>query len=78
MGPLLFPLEPSDFAKNGVFWAKSKSSRGGGWGPPANFFFPEILLTLLEHVFGRFSNITPSEPLSLDIAHFYNGISGQK
>ena len=33
VGPLPSPLEPPDFAKNGVFWAKSKSSRGGGGFP---------------------------------------------
>ena len=32
----------------------------------------------LKHVFGPFSNISPSEPFYLGIAHFFRGISGQK
>ena len=72
------PLQLLDFAQNTPFLAKLDGSKGQGRGPTSNFFFLRYYLTLLEHVFGRFSNVTPSEPLSLDIAHFYNGILSQK
>ena len=38
----------------------------------------QIFFYLLEHVFGRFSNITTFETYYLDIVHIYRGISGQK
>ena len=79
MGYLSSPLEPLEIAKNSVFWAKSRGSRGGGQGAsnhPKNI--SGILLALLENVFGQFSNVTPLEPFHLDIAQIYRGISGQK
>ena len=41
--------------------------RGGIPTPPKKSL---ILITLLEHVFGAFSHINPSEPFHLGIAHF--------
>ena len=41
-------------------------------------FFSKILLNLLEHVFGRFSNLTTLKTFHMDIAHIYRGILGQK
>ena len=71
LGCLPCPLEHLHFAILGkikVFWE-------GGESTPKNSL---ILITFLEHVFGAFSHINPSEPFHLGIAHFYRGISSQK
>ena len=78
MGYLSSPLEPLEIAKNSVFWARLKASRGERKHPTPQFFFSMILFNLLQHVFGRFSNPTTLETFHLDIAHIYRGISGQK
>ena len=78
VGCLPSPLEPLEFAKNSEFWARLKASRGERKHPPLQFLFSMVLFNLLQHVFGRFSNLTTLETFHLDIAHIYRGISGQK
>ena len=78
MGYLSSPLEPLEIAKNSVFWAKSRGSKGGKGASHHPKKISEILLALLENVFGQFSNVTPLEPFHLDIAQIFRGISGQK
>ena len=48
--------------------AKSEGSKGQGRGHTPNFFFLRYYLILLEHVFGWFSDMTPSEPFNFDTA----------
>ena len=78
MGYLSSPLEPLEIAKNSVFWAKSRGSKGGKGASHHPQKISGILLALLEDIFGRFSNLTNLEPFHLDIAHIYRGILGQK
>ena len=75
---LPLPLEAFNLAQNSLFLANSKGSRGEGRHPTPPIFFSKILFNLLQHVFGRFSNLTTLETFHLDIAHIYRGISGQK
>ena len=72
------PLDAFNLAQNSLFLANSKGSRGEGRHPTPPIFFSKILFNLLQHVFGRFSNLTTLETFHMDIAHIYRGISGQK
>ena len=66
---LLPNLEPLDFAQNTLFLANSNVSKERG-GIPSHKFFSNILLILLEDVFGWFSKLTNLEPFRLEIAQF--------
>ena len=57
---------------------KFEGFQGGEEASPPPIFFSQILFNLLQHVFGRFSNLTTLETFHMDIAHIYRGISGLK
>ena len=75
MGYLSSPLEPLEIAKNSVFWAKSRGSKGGKGASHHPKKISGILLALLEDIFGRFSNLTNLEPFHLDQGYGEKGYS---
>ena len=75
--PAPLPPRTHRICRKSEFWAKLKAPRRVSI-PPTPIFFSKILFNLLEHIFGRFSNLTTFETFHMDIAHIYRGISGQK